>query len=182
MLYIWLRRIISHISCGNDSGKLYKLVNCFMGDKSENPLPDKVPAVLAEEFTDFFLDKIKTICQDLAQNTPYTCEVKCHSHFQQFEPMTEAEVSKIIYNMCSKSSELDVIPTTLLKQILLDVTGVITKIINLSLNTGVFSQSWKTVVICPLLKQQGQEVLLKNYRWVSNLCFLSKVVKKCMVK
>ena len=33
--------------------------------------------------------------------------------------MTEAEVSKIIYNMCSKSCELDAILTTLLKQILL---------------------------------------------------------------
>ena len=51
-----------------------------MGGKSENPLPDKDPEVLAEEFADFFPDKIKTICQDLAQYSPYTCEVKCHSH------------------------------------------------------------------------------------------------------
>ena len=98
-----------------------------MGGKSENPLPNKDSEVLAEEFADFFLDKITTICQDLAQYFPYTCEVKCHSHFQQFEPMTEAEVSKIIYNICSKSCKLDAIPTTLLKQILLDVIGVITQ-------------------------------------------------------
>ena len=67
------------VCCGNDSGKLYKLVNCLMGGKSEKPLPDKDPEVLAEEFAEFFLDKITTICQDLAQYTPYTCEVKCHS-------------------------------------------------------------------------------------------------------
>ena len=52
--------------------------------------------------------------------------------------MTEVEVSSIIYNMYSKSCELDVIPTTLLKQILPDVIGVIIKIVNLSLTTGAF--------------------------------------------
>ena len=96
--------------------------------------------------------------------------------------MTEAEVSSIIYNMLSKSCELDVIPTTLLKQILPDVIGVITKIVNISLTTGAFSQSWKTAVICPLLKKVGLELIPKNYRPVSNLCFLSKVVEKCMLK
>ena len=53
-----------------------------MGGKLENPLPDKDLEVLAEEFADFFLDKNTTIHQDLAQYTPYTCEVKCHSCFQ----------------------------------------------------------------------------------------------------
>ena len=56
--------------CGNDSGKLYKLANNLTGCKSECPLPDKDPESLAEEFADFFLDKINTICQDLAQYTP----------------------------------------------------------------------------------------------------------------
>ena len=97
-----------------------------MGCKLENPLPDKDADILAEKFANFFLDKIRTIWQDLAQYTSYTCEVKCHSCFQQFEPMTEAEVSKIIYNMCSKSCELDAFLTTLLKQILADVIGLIT--------------------------------------------------------
>ena len=60
--------------------------------------------------------------------------------------------------------------------------GVITKIVNISLTTGAFSQSWKTAVICPLLKKAGLELILRNYRPVSNLCFLSKVVEKCMLK
>ena len=75
--------------CGNDSVKLYKLVNNLTGCKSECPLPDKDPESLAEEFADFFLNKITTICQDLAQYTPYTCEAAFQSGFQQFESMTE---------------------------------------------------------------------------------------------
>ena len=142
-------------SCGNDSRKLYKLVNLLTGCKSECPLPDKDPESLAEEFADFFHDKITTICQDLAQYTPYTCEARNQSGFQQFEAMTEGEVFSIIYNMSAKSCELDAIPTPLIKQILPDVIGVITKFVNISLTTGVFSQSWKTAVICPLLKKWG---------------------------
>ena len=84
--------------------------------------------------------------------------------------------------MSSTSCELDTIPTTLLKQILPDVIGAITKIINISLTTGAFSQSWKTAVIHPLLKKVGLELIPRNYRPVSNLCFLSKVVEKCMPK
>ena len=112
--------------CGNDSGKLYKLVNNLTGCKSECPLPNKDPESLTEEFAEFFLDKINTICQDLAHYTPYTCEVGCQSGFQQFESMTEDEVSSIIHNMSSRSCELHAIPTTLLKQILPDVISVIT--------------------------------------------------------
>ena len=111
------------------------------GCKSECPLPDKEPESLAEEFADFFLDKINTICQDLAQYIPYTCDIGFQSGFQQFESMTEDEVSSIIHNMSSKSCELDAIPTTLLKQILPDVIRVVTKIVNISLTTGAFSQS-----------------------------------------
>ena len=116
-IYLARKDYISDLvaGCGNDSGKLYKLVNNLTGCKSECPLPNKDPESLAEEFANFFLDKINTICQDLAQNTPYTCEVGYQSGFQQFESMTEDEVSSIIHNMSSKSCELDAIPTTLLK-------------------------------------------------------------------
>ena len=171
-----------HIGCRNDTGKLYKLVNNLTGCKSKCPLPNKDPKCLAEEFADFFLDKINTIHQDLAQYIPYTCEIGCQSGFQQFESMTEDEVSSIIHNMSSKSCELDAIPTTLLKEILPDVIRVIMKIVNISLIIGAFSQSWKTAVICPLLKKVGLDLIPKNYRPVSNLCFLSKVVEKCMLK
>ena len=168
--------------CGNDCAKLYKLVNKLTGCKSECPLPDKDPESLAKEFADFFLDKINTIHQNLVQYTLYTCEVGCQSGFQQLESMTEDEVSSIIHNMSSPSCELDAIPTTLLKQILPDIIRVITKIANISLTTGAFSLSWKTAVILPLLKTVGLDLIPKNYRPVSNLCFLSKVVEKCMLK
>ena len=42
-----------------------------------------------------------------------------------------------------------------------------------------FAESWKTSIVKPLLKKVGLELIFRNYRPVSNLKFLAKVVKKC---
>ena len=83
--------------------------------------------------------------------------------------------------MKSKSCELDDIPTNILKQMLPQVIRLITKIVNLSLEEGVFSTNWKLAVVRPLLKKIGLELINSNYRPVSNLPFISKVVEKCML-
>jgi hypothetical protein len=41
---------------------------------------------------------------------------------------------------------------------------------------------WKTAIIRPLLKKNGLEAILKNYRPVSNLSYISKIVEKCALK
>ena len=57
----------------------------------------------------------------------------------------------------------------------------ITKIVNMSLTNGEFCDQWKTAIIRPLIKKLGLKLINKNYRPVSNLCFLSKLVEKCML-
>ena len=37
-------------------------------------------------------------------------------------------------------------------------------------------------IVTPLLKKLGLDLILKTYRTVSNLCFLSKVLEKCALK
>ena len=84
--------------------------------------------------------------------------------------------------MKNKTCELDVIPTNLIKDILPAVLKTIIQIVNMSLTTGTFPLYWKTAMVRPLIKKAGLELSKKNYRLVSNLCFLSKVVKHCMLK
>ena len=52
---------------------------------------------------------------------------------------------------------------------------------NLSLSHGVFAESWKTSIVKPLVKKVGLKLIFKNYRPVSNLKFLAKLVEKCML-
>ena len=83
--------------------------------------------------------------------------------------------------MQPKGCELDVIQPTLLKKLLLYIIKPITYLINTSLSNGVFAANWKTAIIRPLLKKPGLELMTKNYRPVSNLSFLSKLLEKCVL-
>ena len=83
--------------------------------------------------------------------------------------------------MVSKSCELDVVPTTLLKDMLPHIINTLVKIINSYLEQGVIAEKWKVTILRPLLKKMGLELILNNYRPVSNLCFLS-VLQKCALK
>ena len=55
--------------------------------------------------------------------------------------------------MQSKSCELDCLPTHILKDHIDSFIPILTKIVNLSLGRGVFSEDWKTAILRPLLKK-----------------------------
>ena len=98
-----------------------------------------------------------------------------------FSPFTMEEVQKEIMPMKNKSCELDFIPTQLLKAMLPSCIETIAQNVNISLTKGLFVTDWKTGIICPPLKKLGLDLMMKNYRSVSNLCFLSKLVERCML-
>ena len=99
-------------------------------------------------------------------------------NFSAFEPLSTSDVTKISFGMKTKSCEIDPIPMKLLKEILPSLIEPITKIVNTSLKQEIFSKHWKIAVIRSLLKKTGLELTTSNYRPVSNLTFLSKVVEK----
>ena len=132
---------------------------------------------LAEEFVDYFQDKILQIRKRFdgipghEEQTDFSVP-----QLRRFVPLTKKEVSLIIKRMKTKTCELDNIPTDILKQMLPKVIGLISKIVNMSLELGVFSTKWKVAVVKPVLKKLGLELIKPNYRPVSNLPFISKVV------
>ena len=63
------------------------------------------------------------------------------------------------------------------------LVGPITDIINLSLSTGAFPSSLKHGIITPLLKKKPilDRYVLSNFRPVSNLSFLSKLIERAVL-
>ena len=62
---------------------------------------------------------------------------------------------------------------------LLTIIDTITHMINLCMSTSVFPSSCKSAIVLPLIKKPGLDPqVLKNYRPVSNLSFLSKLIEK----
>ena len=80
--------------------------------------------------------------------------------------------------MPTKTCNSDIIPTKLLKEVLPTIIPALTKIANLSINDGVFSEKWKSATVKPLIKSLSKGTIYQNYRPVSNLTFISKVVEK----
>ena len=77
----------------------------------------------------------------------------------------------------NKSCELDPILTDLLKHILPCILELITDIVNLSLDNGMFSDTLKVALVKPLLKKANLDLIDNNFRPVSNLAYVSKLAE-----
>ena len=96
--------------------------------------------------------------------------------------MSESEVFDLITASSKKSCPLDPIPTKLFTECVDVVLPPITKIINLSLDSSYFPRTWKCALVRPLLKKDVLPPVFKNFRPVSNLAFISKLVETVVAK
>ncbi len=102
--------------------------------------------------------------------------------FCDFAILSEADVRKLVMGSKSTSSDLDPIPTDLLKQCIDTILPVLTKMVNMSLQSGHFPEEWKLALVIPLIKKFGLELLLPNFRPVSNLPFVSKLTERAVIQ
>ena len=125
------------------------------------------------------MNKILTIRDTFKDIPPYQCDTnKEIPKFTAFAIYTESDIKKLIGSIKTKSCELDMIPTKLLKEHLDVFAPVVTRLVNLSLTMGRFPEEWKCTIVRLLLKKLGKELVHKSYRPVSNLSFLSKLIEK----
>jgi hypothetical protein len=140
---------------------------------------------LSNKFADFFGDKIVKIrtelenIQEQSSGTPYANDnTICDKLLEEFAPATEDEIRKIMSSE-SKSCNLDPIPTWLLKDSIEVLLPTITNIVNQSLATHEMPDSMKEAIVVPHLKKSSLDpAVLKNYRPVSNLTFMSKLIER----
>ena len=96
-----------------------------------------------------------------------------------FSTVTEDQVIKIIINSPSKSCSLDPWPTFLVLDYLDILITPITSIINASLDQGMCPKFFKQAHVTPILKNTSlDKEVFKNYRPVSNLNFISKILER----
>ena len=174
-------------SCGNDQKQIFKVTNHLLGNKPEVKLPSHTSAKeLAQDFSDFFENKIEKIRSDIASKNE--CNITNESNstqiqkpketFSEFEVITEEQVLKLISKSSTKSCELDPIPTWLLKECKLEVSPYLTHMFNLSFYTADVPPRNKTSIIRPLLKKDNlDQEIMKNFRPVANETYDSKLLE-----
>ena len=98
--------------------------------------------------------------------------------FPNFKTLTQDQVSLIIGKAAMKSWPLDPAPTSVVLQVLDVLLPVITCMINMSFESGLFAEEWKQASVLPMLKKCGLEIAYKNFRPVSNLPYISKLSER----
>ena len=145
---------------------------------------------LCEEFSDFFASKIDGIIVNIEKRATPQCpdpvtndQSPATAILEALRPVTKEELSKIISASPSKSCLLDVLPTWLLKKTLDVHLPILTTMVNVSLASSTVPSSAKAAVITPLIKKATLDpATKKNYRPVSNLTFLSKVIERVVLQ
>jgi hypothetical protein len=171
--------------CADDQKKLFNIVNELLHQKDKPVLPssDSLQQLL-DSFNKFFITKIENIRSKidsctLAADVTLHDTLPCLYSLNTFDLATESEIAKIIMSSKNATCSLDPLPTSLLKECADTLVPAITHIVNLSLSSGVFPDCLKHALVKPLLKKSHLDPEeLKNYRPVSNLPFLSKVIEK----
>lgn len=156
------------------------LVLRFPSEKDNESLPDW--------FSEFFLNKIIKILSIISSQSDLSALASAKKQLfpgknsellTQFAHATDAEIKKFITTSSSASCKLYPLPTSVVKECTDEIISMLTRIVNASLTEGVVPNSMKNAIVKPLIKKANLDPeILKNFRPVTNLSFLSKMIEK----
>ena len=153
--------------------KLWQSVSTILGN------PANQSSFSASDFLAFLEQRVESVRTDSAPPvfTPTTCS------FTTFTLCSQEMVRKVIGSSAAKSCDLDPVPTFLIKEFLDPLLPFLTRLCNVSLQEGRLPSSQTTAIVTPALKKPGLDPSdMKNYRPISNLSFMSKVVERIVVR
>uniref|UniRef100_A0A8C5AN71 Reverse transcriptase domain-containing protein n=1 Tax=Gadus morhua TaxID=8049 RepID=A0A8C5AN71_GADMO len=157
---------------------LFKVINSALNAPQALQIEGS-PAV-CEDFLRFFIDKV-TSARALISPPAIDPSVSapCSVFLEMFEPVTLSFVEEIVGHLKPSGSPADIVPPRLFKEIFPTIGPSFTAVINSSLSSGVVPAQFKHAVVQPLLKKPGLDpTALSNFRPISKLSFLSKVLEK----
>ena len=178
-------------AANGDKKKKFKLLNDMLGKRKSVILPDNSSdAVLSEDFEDYFTSKIKTIRSNIntapSEDDDYPDISKPFDnnidYLNDFSALILDELDSILSSVSNKHCELDIIPTPTFKRLYPYIRSYILHIVNSSLTTGIFPKTYKKSLLKPSIKNKDLDKnVYANYRPISNLCFPSKLIEKCVL-
>ena len=139
--------------------------------------------MLANRFADFFCQKIEVIRYryTLVVNSLLDAQA-CSAELTEFERMTEGQVKSLINSCRQKTCILDPLPASIMKDCMDVLLPVLTKMINISIETANVPEQLKEAMIRPKLKKESLDhKVYSNFRPISILKFISKMIEKAIL-
>ena len=175
----------NHFERYNHSQKsLYNFVDVFLDqDKQLTLPPTESMQKCVNDFNTFFSEKIEKIRQSFPTNNEKINRESCDDQFggsylTDFKLTSPEEIAEILKDTPIKTCDLDPLPADLMKNHHDLLIAELCEIVNLSLTTSSMN-GLKSAHLTPLIKGNSLDSsILKNYRPVSNLAFVGKLIEK----
>ena len=176
--------LCDRIKSADSSRELFRVTAEMLGGSGRPILPSSIPtADLPDTFNRFFIDRIAQIRQGMPKSSRIDSDpIFEGSPLSEFHCVSEVFVRDLIGKMPRTSCDLDPIPASLFNDCVAELVPTITMIMNDSLTTGIVPLPFKHALVRPILKKADLDPEgLKNYRPISNLPFLSKVLERIVL-
>jgi len=155
--------------------KLWRAFHSVLGEATSG----NVRELTSDDFAVFFRDKVESVRASNESAPLYDVPHKATPTLEEWTAITSDEVETLISSALCKSCQLDQAPTWLVKEMRTLLSSFISLLFSKSLASGCYPSLLKEGVVRPLLKKHGLDAgEMKNYRPVSNLPFLSKLLKR----
>ena len=137
-------------TASNDTRAMFRITNRLLGRKCGNTLPNEIggPAILADRFASHFTDKIDSIRYQIPM--PSANVYNAHARvillpLLAFQPASLEEVTSLIQNGKIKTSNIDPLPSAILKANTSILAPILGSIINLSYESSTVPASINTL-------------------------------------
>ena len=146
---------------------------------------------IANNFAHYFNDKVENIRKNIDEekNLFVDDSIECQDcsfkedTFSEFEEVTFDGLKEVLNSMNKKFCSLDPVPSWLINDCFDELGPIILQIINKSLSSGLFPTQFKDSVVKPMIKEPKGEINENsNYRPVSNIPYVSKILEKVVSK
>ena len=173
-------------NCGNSHKELFSICKNLLDKSNSTKLPNyDCPLSMATKFGDYFIEKIEKIRSSFPDKVNSIGSVGMDTYsgpiMSIFSHISQQELKKLILSKPIKTSPQDPLPAILFKECLDELIPALTHLVNLSLSVSSMD-GLKDTVITPLLKKAGLDPeVLKNYRPVCNIPYLSKIIERAVL-
>ena len=171
---------------------LYKILGKLTGRvKSASAPTFDQEEVVVDKMSDFYVDKITKIRDVILSNSTkgsksFTPEKSSNQlcgkeYFTEFLEINTTKLKKIVTTMKNETCKLDPIPTEIVKKCIHILSPILLHIINTAIKNNTFPEKLKCAIVTPILKDlQKDHEDFKNYRPVSIMCFISKLLERVL--
>lgn len=160
----------------NKAKVVWAIINQETGRRKRNILPENIDP---NDLNTFFIERADNLVQPLTENR---ASVKIKKHIDRsmyLRPVIPDDVSVIINNMkSSKTNDIYGINAWLLKRCIPYICEPLCYLVNLCISSGYFPEFLKKAKVVPIYKGKGRTEDPDNYRQISILPIISKVLEK----